>query len=128
MRKTPRCCGHCMADTACSENPFCKDPSLDNRDKELTQPHCLGSAMHFQPSSGCSFGTERVSSGMGKTNVASQEQRPPFFAEGTLTPLPVCGCGPWHAASVNSTKVCLCVCVLYLSRNQNTSGPNLLCV
>lgn len=78
-----------MAYTACSENPFCKDPSLDNRDKELTQLHCLGSAMHFEPSSGCSFGTERVSSGMGKTNVASQEQRPPFFAEGTLTPVVV---------------------------------------
>lgn len=71
---------------------------------------------------------EWVSSGAGKTNVASQEERPLSFVEGTLTPLPVCACGPWHAARVNSTKGCLHVCVLYLSRNQNTSGPNLQCV
>ena len=122
-----------MADTGSSENPSCKvdtgDPSRDSSDKgELTQPHCLGSAMHSQPSSGDSFGTERVSSGMGKTNVASQEETLLSFVEGTLTPLPVCACGPWYAARVDSTKGCLRVCVLYLSRNQNTSGPDLQCV
>lgn len=87
-----------MADTGSSENPSCKinrgHPSLDVSDKELTQPDCLGSAMHSQPSSGDSSGTESVSSGAQKPNVALQEKRLLSFAEGTLTPLPVCACEP----------------------------------
>lgn len=123
--KTLRYYGHCVADTGSSENLSCKinrgHPSLDFSDKESTQPHCLGSAMHFQPSSGDSSGTESVSTGAQNPNVALQEERLLSFAEGTLAPLPVCACEPWHTAMVNSTKGCLCVrvCVLYLSRKGN---------
>lgn len=87
-----------MADTGSSENLSCKinrgHPSLDFSDKESTQPHCLGSAMHFQPSSGDSSGTESVSTGAQNPNVALQEERLLSFAEGTLAPLPVCACEP----------------------------------
>lgn len=95
MWKTLRCYGPCVAYTDSSENTSCKvnteDPLPASTDREeSTQPHCLGSAMYPQTSSGSSFVRESVSSGVRKTNVPLQEERPLSFVEGTLTSFPVC--------------------------------------